>query len=71
VKWVKRHKKKKNKNKNKKKDYFLMKELQDIVFSEKENMKVKIFFSIINALISNLNNRKKAYNELNEKFDFF
>jgi len=41
------------------------------VLSEKENMKIKTFFPIIDALISNLNKRKEAYNELNEKFGFF
>jgi len=41
------------------------------MFSEKENMKIKTFFPIIDALISNLNKRKEAYNELNEKFGFF
>lgn len=44
---------------------------EDSVFSEKENMKNKTFFPIIDGLISNLNNRKEAYNELNEKFGFF
>ncbi|XP_060845952.1 uncharacterized protein LOC132925583 [Rhopalosiphum padi] len=44
---------------------------EDIMFSEKENMKIKTFFPIIDALISNLNKRKEAYNELNEKFGFF
>lgn len=41
------------------------------MFSEKENMKIKTFFPIIDALINNLNKRKEAYNELNEKFGFF
>lgn len=44
---------------------------EDIMFSEKENMKIKTFFPIIDALINNLNKRKEAYNELNEKFGFF
>jgi hypothetical protein len=41
------------------------------VFSEKENMKIKTFCPIIDALISNLNIRKEAYNKINEKFGFF
>jgi len=45
--------------------------LEDIVFSEKENMKIKTFFPTIDAIISNLNKRKEVYNELNEKFGFF